>query len=117
MKLKLALVLLTVLMAGCATTPNRPAQVVSAGGVVYPPDARARHIEGFVQVAYDVTEDGTVANARVVESRPPGVFDEAALSAVRSWRFNAAVEHGKLVTVPLVSKVEFKLDENKAYAR
>ena len=83
---------------------------------------RKRHIdkkvEGVVRVAYDVTVDGTVENARVVESNPPGVFDAAALDAVRKWRFHPAVRNGKAVaTQNMVSPVKFKLGESEAYAR
>jgi TonB family protein len=108
----------TLLLTGCVSTTNRPPEVISAGGIVYPDDAHQRRIEGFVKVAYDVTVDGTVTNARVVESDPPGLFDAAALAAVRSWRFHAAVRNGKLVPAQnVVSRVNFKLGESEAYVR
>jgi len=31
--------------------------------------------------------DGDVTNARVVEATPPRVFDRAALTAVKRWKF------------------------------
>jgi TonB family protein len=112
------LLAVTMLLASCAAQPTRPPQIVSAGGLQYPSQAAANHVEGWVLVSYDVTEDGTVANARVVESEPPGLFDAAALQAVRGWRFNAGVARGKIVaTEGVTSKVEFKLGESEAYAR
>ena len=86
-------------------------------GLVFPPDAEAQHIEGYAIVGYDVTADGTVTNAEVIESVPPGVFDEAALTAVRSWRFQPAVRNGEPIQFHLTSPVRFKLGESEAYAR
>jgi protein TonB len=48
-------------------------------------------------VGCDVTTDGTVTNAEIIESVPPGIFDEAALTAVRTWRFQPAVRSGQLM--------------------
>ncbi len=109
---------IALLVAGCMTSSNRPPQIVSADGVVYPEEARQQRVEGFVRVEYDVTVDGTVANAHVIESNPPGIFDAAALKAVRSWRFHPAVKKGDIASMQnLVSRVNFKLGESDAYAR
>jgi len=105
-------------VAGCMSTSSRPPEMLAAGGVVYPTQAREQKIEGYVKVIYDVTIDGTVANARVVEADPPGVFDAAALSAVNTWRFNPAVANDKIVPAQgVVSRVKFKLGESEDYVR
>jgi len=115
---RIALLGTVLLLAGCLSSPNRPPEVIAAGGVVYPEAARAQHLEGFVRVEYDVSIDGTVSNAHVIESQPPGVFDEVALAAVRSWRFHPAVRNGKAVAAQgQVSRVNFKLGESEGYAR
>ena len=106
------------LASACATQPSRPPEAVSMGGVVYPPEAKAKHVEGYVVVRYDVTEEGTVTNAKVVESQPPGIFDDAALAAVEKWKFDPAVDHGRLVTAhDVTSKIQFKLGDSEQYAR
>ncbi len=53
----------------------------------YPASARRRGIEG--QVVIDVATDatGAVSDASVLQSEPAGVFDAAALRAVRRWRY------------------------------
>ena len=112
-----AAAVLVLLISGCMTQPNRPPEPISMGGIVFPPDAAAQHIEGYAVVAYDVTTDGTVTNAEIVESVPPGIFDEAALTAVRSWRFQPAVRKGQLVQYHLTSPVRFKLGESEEYVR
>lgn len=53
----------------------------------YPATAERAGIEGSVTVEFALTPDGHTRDIRVVESSPPEVFDEAAISAVRSWRF------------------------------
>jgi len=54
---------------------------------VYPPGARARGVQGRVVVEFTIGADGRVADPQVVEATPRGVFEGAALDAVRQWRF------------------------------
>lgn len=97
---------------------DRPLQLIAGQGPVYPEPARTEGIEGEVTVRYDVTMLGTVTNARVVASHPPGVFDEAALSAVRSWRFNAPQVDGQpQVAQDRQSTVTFKMGDAEHYDR
>ena len=55
----------------------------------YPARCQSRATEGFAVVRYDVTYQGQVVNARVTESSHR-CFEEAALSAIRSWRYQPA---------------------------
>ena len=107
--------LLVISLTACAAQ-NRPLQLVSGDGPVYPAVARADGVEGSVTVRYNVTADGAVANARVVASVPPGVFDEAALAAVRSWRFNAPMVAGERQPAKnRESTLDFRLSGSDAY--
>ena len=109
---KLSLLALFLALAGCAST-SRPPQFIGGADMVYPAAAQADGVEGHVLVRYDVTEAGNVANAVVVESEPPGVFDDAALNTVRSWRFRPAVDRGEVVSTPgQVSELVFRLGES-----
>jgi periplasmic protein TonB len=116
MKHVATLLWVVLVLVGCAST-SRPPELVSAGGVVYPVEAKDKKVEGYVRVAYDVSVDGSVTNVRVVDSNPPGVFDEAAVAAVRGWRFHPAIDNGKPAVKELVSRVNFKLGESESYAR
>lgn len=112
----LALVAIASLLAGCAGSANRPMQLVSGSGPIYPPEAKAERLEGFVVVRYSVSADGRVINARVDSAQPEGVFEDAALTAVRSWRYNPALEDGEPVAVDnVVSTVRFELSANDRY--
>ena len=105
------------MLAGCASS-SRPLQLLGGADLVYPPTARAAGIEGVVQVRYDVTVAGDVANVEVLAAEPQGVFEDAALAVVRSWRFRPAVESGEFVAAPgRVSEVRFELGDTDRYDR
>ena len=99
-------------VVGCASV-SRPPQFIGGLDLVYPADAKANGIEGRVVVRYDVTVAGTVVNAVVTVSEPPGVFDDAALDAVRSWHFRPGVDLGETVVAPgRISELTFRLGES-----
>lgn len=109
--------LLIAALAGCAAA-SRPVELLASADLVYPESARLGGIEGVVRVRYDVTVEGTVVNAAVDTAAPAGVFDEAALALVRSWRFRPAVENGTFVAAPgRVSEVRFRLGSTDRYDR
>src|SRR5688572_14392647 len=55
----------------------------------YPSSAASTGIEGFVELSFTVTALGRVENATVTAAEPQGVFEQAALSAISRWRYNA----------------------------
>jgi len=66
----------------------------------YPPRARQRGIEGYVDIQFTISPVGTVEDAHVIGAKPPHVFDRAALRAVRKYRYNPKVEDGVAVRRP-----------------
>lgn len=77
----------------------------------YPYKAARRGIEGWVRVVFEVTETGSVDNVEVIESDPPGVFDNAAVQAVYRWRFKPRVVNGKAISGKASQVVEFRLNK------
>ena len=75
------------------------------GNAAYPPDALAAGIDGVVIAEIVVNESGIVADARVLKSIPP--LDEAALKAVREWRYDPTMVDGKAVPVKMTVTVNF----------
>jgi protein TonB len=73
----------------------------------YPPLARAARVEGRVVVECVIDTDGRVAQARVVTGRP--LLDDAALQAVRQWRYRPTLLDGVAVAVQMTVTVEFHL--------
>jgi len=53
----------------------------------YPAQAERAGIEGEVVVGFALTPEGRPRDLEIIESTPPGVFDDAAMDAVRSWRY------------------------------
>ena len=112
---RLVIIVAVLLLAACAAS-NRPLQLISGQGPVYPPQAKTSGIEGDVTIRYDVNIDGLVTNARVVASSHAGLFDAAALAAVQSWRFNPPVVDGETkVAKNRESTVSFRLGGTDAY--
>lgn len=73
-----------------AAPPPPPPKMPKAkrrGAPKYPPAAERSGIEGSVVVEFGLTPEGHTRDIKVVESTPPGVFDDAAVDAVRDWRF------------------------------
>jgi len=75
----------------------------------YPEELRRQKKAGIVVIQAIVNTDGSVGPAAVVRHSDPG-FDEAALTAVRGWRYVPATLHGKPVRVYLPIYVSFQLD-------
>lgn len=61
----------------------------------YPETARAANVKGIVIVEINVGVDGTVNKVRVLRSIP--LLDDAAVAAVRQWRYDPARRHGQPV--------------------
>lgn len=75
----------------------------------YPARAASRHIEGWVKIEFTVSPAGSVANARVIGASPPGIFDEAALDAIKKWKFKPKIENGAAVVQRAVQTLKFTL--------
>jgi protein TonB len=63
----------------------------------YPPRALERGIEGWAVVEFGITPTGTTKDVTAVSSEPPGVFEQAAVRAVQSWKYNPKVQEGTAV--------------------
>lgn len=61
----------------------------------YPSRALNRGIEGWVLLEFAISEVGVAIDPVVVESDPKGIFDRAAISAVRKWKYRPMMEDGK----------------------
>ena len=75
------------------------ARLVSCPAPTYPEGARAGGVEGTVRLLVEVLEDGTVGAIEVVEPSGSRALDDAAVEAVRAWRFEPARIDGLAVRV------------------
>lgn len=76
---------------------------------VYPPRCLRMGIEGLVKVRVLVGENGRVQEVTIGKSSGETALDNAAMEAVRDWRFEPARHGGVPVRAWAIVPVEFKL--------
>jgi protein TonB len=76
---------------------------------MYPAVARQARVEGIVILEAIIDERGNVDRVRVLRSVP--LLDEAAMRAVRSWRYTPTLLNGVPVPVLMTVSVHFTLRE------
>ena len=101
-----------------AVTASRQAPVRVGGDIkepkkikhvapVYPDDARAAGVQGVVILEVLIDENGDVSDAKVLRTVP--MLDQAAVEAVRQWRFTPTLLNNVPVTVVMTVTVNFTL--------
>ena len=79
----------------------------------YPRRAAQKGIEGYVVVEFTVSKLGTVINPKVIEAAPPNIFNRAALSAAKKFKYKPKVENGKAIEVSGIRNIiRFELDKS-----
>jgi protein TonB len=86
----------------------RPPQKVHHVAPIYPSIAQASRVSGTVVLEALIAEDGSVRDVKVVRSKP--LLDEAAVGAVRQWRFTPTLLNGVPVQVIMTVTVTFNLN-------
>jgi TonB family protein len=76
----------------------------------YPATALRKGIQGYVDLRFTITPQGTVTNVAVVGADPTEVFDHAAAEAVRRWRYDPRTLDGRPVESQSQVRLQFKLD-------
>ena len=74
----------------------------------YPEEARVARTQGAVVLEVRVGEDGSVDDVRVLQPLPNGL-DEAAVEAVRQWKFQPAMKDGRAIPVVFELTISFRL--------
>ena len=75
----------------------------------YPRNELLGGVEGWVKIQFVVTADGSVSSPKIVDSKPPRVFDSSALRAIKKWKFKPKVVNGVAVEQAGSQIIEFKL--------
>lgn len=76
---------------------------------MYSAAAKRKGIEGTVVVAFDVLEDGTVADPRILSG--PAELQECVLRALSSWHFIAARRGSEKVRFHMKRSIVFRLED------
>lgn len=93
-----------------ATGPRYDAAYLSNPAPSYPPAARRRNLQGRVLVYAVVGPGGDCARAEVRRTSGHPILDEAALQAVRAWRFVPATRDGRPVAEGVEIPIVFRLE-------
>jgi TonB family protein len=100
-----------------AESPSAPTPAVRVGGAIkepqkvksvppdYPDDASRAGLAGQVVVECVVDLKGAITDARVLKGVPP--LSDAALNAVKQWRYTTTLLDGKPVPVVMTVTVNF----------
>ncbi len=109
-RMSLAFALLPAILAA-ATEPTPPKPIeASMVAPAYPEQERESRIQGTVVLAVDVGTEGIVTDVKVekgIAGHP--AFGDAAVRAVRQWRFEPARLDGKPVSMTIKVPVKFAL--------
>lgn len=79
---------------------------------MYPRAAAQKRLEGWVLLEFTIATTGAVKDARVIDSRPPNIFDRAALQAILKWKYKPKIVDGTAVETRGVQvKLTFRLED------
>ena len=71
----------------------------------YPSRALSRGIEGWVLLEFAIDPIGQAIDLVVIDADPQGVFNRAAINAVKKWKYRPMVENGKPTIRPGVRQL------------
>ena len=83
------------------------ARLVNQARPQYPPLARQARVQGTVKLEAVISKDGTIEELKVVSGHP--LLVQAALDAVRQWRYQPTELNGVAVEVITTIDVNFTL--------
>ncbi len=92
------------------TAPRSDAAYLNNPRPAYPLAARRRGDQGTVLIRVLVTAEGLAASVTLEKTSNHPALDEAALTAVKSWRFVPARQGGQAVEAPYVVPIVFKVE-------
>jgi len=85
----------------------KPAHLISSVPPAYPALAKTQHVSGDVRVDALVDAAGRVTTMKVVSG--PSLLHQAAMDALRQWKYQAATLDGKAVPMHLTVTIQFRL--------
>jgi protein TonB len=85
------------------------ARIINRVQPVYPPLARQTRISGTVRLHAIIGKDGTIQSLEVINGHP--LLQQAALDAVRQWRYQPTLLNGDPVDVDTTIDVIFSLNQ------
>jgi protein TonB len=84
-----------------------PARMLSSVPPVYPALAKNQHISGDVRVDALIDARGRVTTMKVISG--PSLLHQAAMDALRQWKYQPATLDGKPASMHLTVTIQFRL--------
>ena len=91
--------------------PVRDTMVVKSVTPEYPTRAQRKRQEGYVDLHFTSSVTGEVKDVVVAASQPEGVFDEAAIRALKRWKFKPREVDGQTIEQRLSLRMRFELQD------
>jgi TonB family protein len=85
----------------------QPAKLISSVPPVYPSLARTQHVSGDVKLDALIDANGHVTSMKVISG--PTLLHQAAMDALRQWKYQSATLDGKPVPMHLTVTLQFRL--------
>ena len=85
----------------------KPAKLLTSVSPVYPQIARKQRVSGDVTIDASIDATGRVAATRVISG--PSLLHQAAIDAVKQWKYQAATLNGQATAMHLTVTVQFRL--------
>jgi periplasmic protein TonB len=85
----------------------KPPKQISQPELIYPPIAKAAHVQGTVTIEAIIDENGDIVQAHAVDG--PALLIGAALQAVTQWKYEPTTLNGQPVSVQMTVYVKYHL--------
>lgn len=94
---------------GEGVIPAGQLEVLRRGAADYPSTARVAQITGWVEMEFTVSRNGSVRDIEVTAAEPRRTFDQAAMAAMRDYRFAPVLNEGQPVEQRARLRMRFTL--------
>jgi len=109
---KIDLISNTLNLVTMGSAPDQDARPIVRVNPKYPIDALRNGTQGWVKLAFDISEIGEVINIKVIDSQPKRVFDKAAKQALKKWKYKAKSMNGKQIQQQsLTVQLDFNMEQ------